>query len=50
VSCILVLNVRNAKGMVYVAVVMVCHVGSCGEIVECSWAWEDVRCIVCSPS
>jgi hypothetical protein len=36
--------------MVCVTVVFVCHVGSCGALVGCSWALKVARYVVCSPS
>jgi hypothetical protein len=37
-------------GKVHIAAVMVRHFGSCGKLAGCSWAWKDVRYVICSPS
>jgi hypothetical protein len=37
-------------GMVRVAVMSVCHVGSCGALVGCSWARKVAGYVFCSPN
>jgi hypothetical protein len=37
-------------GIVHVAIMSVCHVGSYGAFVGCDWVWKVARYVVCSPS